>query len=317
MRTVLLGPQRRPTLDTVALDGPIATVTAGWQEREPDDAELDGLLGGRSVNLRLYSRWQDVLARDPEYAAAEKAHRAELDTLHELYAVQLDGALTALTEVARRSPPPTSPSGSKVTLLPLGDSSDTLLPLGGAAAADSALGDAVAVVRLVDAQHLARFAATRDEFAAEWGSREVLDQHRAEVAQAGGAALVVAGGHVGVLVRLFRMFAVPRPPVLVAWSAGAMALTDRVLLFHDRAPHGLAHAEFAGAGLGWIPGCVLLPHARKRLRTDDPARMTELAARAAPARCVVLDNGVRLDLDGALPAGAKVVTADGRIEALP
>ena len=40
----LLGPQRRPTLDHVLQptgpDALVATVTAGWQERERDDAEL-------------------------------------------------------------------------------------------------------------------------------------------------------------------------------------------------------------------------------------------------------------------------------------
>ena len=61
-----------------------------------------------------------------------------------------------------------------------------------------------------------------------------------------------------------------------------MALTDRVLLFHDRAANGPSHAEFADVGLGWIPGAVLLPHARRRLRVDDPARMAELAVRARP-----------------------------------
>ena len=51
VRAILLGPQRRPTLDAVVrslgLPGPFATVTAGWQEREPDDGELRALLGGR------------------------------------------------------------------------------------------------------------------------------------------------------------------------------------------------------------------------------------------------------------------------------
>ena len=65
MKVILLGPQRRPTVDVVArslglgregLDGPVATVTAGWQEREPDDGELTALLGGRAVNLSLYRR---------------------------------------------------------------------------------------------------------------------------------------------------------------------------------------------------------------------------------------------------------------------
>jgi len=94
-----------------------------------------------------------------------------------------------------------------------------------------------------------------------------------------------------------------------------MALTERVLLFHDRAPHDPSHAEFHDAGLGWLRGCVLLPHARRRLRTDDAARMTELAVRAAPARCVVLDDGGRLDLGSGdvLPPDARVVTGDGLI----
>ena len=80
MRIILLGPQRRPTLDaavrSLGLPGPFATVTAGWQEREPDDRELSALLGGRDVNMELYRRWLDVQDRDPdagEYVSAAKA----------------------------------------------------------------------------------------------------------------------------------------------------------------------------------------------------------------------------------------------------
>ena len=64
----LLGPQRRPTvdrvLDSLGVGGPIAMVTAGWQERESDDAELVSLAGGRAVNLRLYARWTEGLQED-------------------------------------------------------------------------------------------------------------------------------------------------------------------------------------------------------------------------------------------------------------
>ncbi len=298
MKALVLGPQRRPTLDAVVrsldLDGPVATITAGWQEREPDDAELDALVGGRGVNLRLHARWQDVLARDPEYAAAELEHRAALRELQELHLVQLDGALRGLREVARYG-------GSRPPIR------------------EAACVDAEAVVRLVDERHLARVGEVRAEFEARWhpGERLAAAGHRAEVRQVldAAATLVVAGGHVGVLLHVLRLFAVRAAPVVIAWSAGAMALTERVLLFHDRAPHGPAHAEFLDAGLGWIPGCVLLPHARRRLRTDDRARMAELAARANPARCIVLDDGVRLDLGerGTLPTGARTIGPDGRI----
>jgi hypothetical protein len=298
VRVILLGPQRRPTVDavirTLELSGPIGTVTAGWREREPDDAELDALLGGRGANLRLYARWQDVLERDPEYAAAEREHRAALDERQELYLVQLAGVLGALREVARRG-------GSRARIR------------------ETARADAEAAVRLVDERHLARIREARAAFEAAWrpGERAVVGGHRAAVREILDRAgvLVVAGGHVGVLVHVLRLFAVPAPPVVIAWSAGAMALTERVLLFHDNAPHGPADAEFAGAGLGWLPGCVLLPHARRRLRTEDPARMAELAVRAAPARCVVLDDGIRLDVgdNAVLPSDARIVAADGRI----
>ena len=64
-----------------------------------------------------------------------------------------------------------------------------------------------------------------------------------------------------------------------------------------------------------IPGLVLLPHARRRLRTEDSLRMSVLARRFAPATCVVLDDGVRVDLGpgGSLPPSARLVDEEGRI----
>jgi len=183
----------------------------------------------------------------------------------------------------------------------------------------AALADAEHVVRLVDERHLARIAESRASFEAATrpAERDLVARHRADVAEVvtAASALVVAGGHVGDLLHVLRLFAVPTPAVVVAWSAGAMALTERVLLFHDRTPNDPSHAEFLDCGLGWLRGCVLLPHARRRLRTDDPRRMAELAFRAAPARCVILDDGARLDLGpgDVLPPDARVVTGDGHI----
>ena len=88
MRVTLLGPQRRPTLDTVAaslrLVSPIATITAGWLEREPDDGALSEQLGSRDVNLALYQRWLDVQDRDPDFAAAERQLRGVLEEVQEI-----------------------------------------------------------------------------------------------------------------------------------------------------------------------------------------------------------------------------------------
>jgi hypothetical protein len=298
----ILGPQRRPTLDQVArtldADARIAVVTAGWQERESADEELLALLAGRGVNLELHRRWLDVLDRDREFARAESEHRGVLDELQQLYLVQLDHALRAMYAVAQRA-------GERRTVR-------------------AALDDAMAVVRLVDERHIVRVAATQGAFYSAWRPEErpVVAPHREDVRQLleSAAGLVVAGGHVGVLVRVLHLFHVAPfvPERVVAWSAGAMALTERIVLFNDRAPQGPAHAEIYDEGLGMITGAVLLPHARRRLRIDDLTRMSVLATRLAPAVCVVLDDGTRIDLtaDGGLPDEARVIDADGRIRRL-
>ena len=296
----LLGPQRRPALDRVlsslGVGGPVAVVNAGWQERESDDAEILGLAGGQAVNLRLFARWMTVLQADPEYAEAEREHRLVLDELQQLYRIRLDHALQALYAVTARG--------------------------GGHAAVEAtALGDALAAVRLLDATHVARVQELHDAFYGTWRLEErgAIAGHREEVRRLMSSAecLVVAGGHVGELVRVVHLFhlAPHLPPRVVAWSAGAMALTPRVVLFHDRVAHGASLTEVFDAGIGVIPGLVLLPHARRRLRTDDLLRMSVLARRFAPASCVVLDDGVRVDLGpgGSLPPGARLVDEEGRI----
>jgi hypothetical protein len=296
----LLGPQRRPTLDRVlaslGVEGPVAVVNAGWRERESDDAEILGLAGEGAVNLRLFARWMDALHADPEYAAAEREHRLLLDELRQLYLIRLDHALQAESAVSART------AGRAHTLA-------------------MASADALEAVRLLDATHLARVGELHDDFYGTWRLEErgTIAAHREEVRGLLSTAqcLVVAGGHVGELIRVLHLFHLsPHVPArVVAWSAGAMALTDRVVLFHDRAAQGASLTEVFDAGIGVVPGLVLLPHARRRLLTDDVVRMSGLARRFAPAPCVVLDDGVRVDLgpDGAVPPDARVVGTNGLI----
>ncbi len=117
--------------------------------------------------------------------------------------------------------------------------------------------------------------------------------------------------------QLFDVAPPPHSPV-IAWSAGAMALTDRIVLFHDRSPQGFGHPEIFGRGLGVLRDVIPLPHARARLLLDDAPRMAVFARRFAPARCVLLENGTRVDTDGdgACPPGTRVLTRDGRVAAL-
>ena len=310
MRVILLGPQRRPTVDfavrSLGLAGPFATVTAGWQEREPDDGELRQLLGGQAVNVELYRRWLDMQERDPEYAAAERALQGVLAELADLYLLRLDYALQAVFALQHRA-----------------DSDQ----LGGTFTERVAtpVAEAVAAVRSLDEAHLMHVNEVRGEFFDRLRphDRPVIAEHRAAVAELLGsaAALVVAGGHVGVLaevLHLFNVATVLRSPV-IAWSAGAMALTDRIVLFHDRSPHGPGHPEVYGSGLGITRDVVLLPHARARLLLDDTARMAVFARRFGPARCVLLEAGTRLELSDAgagLPPGTRVLAEDGHVTSL-
>jgi hypothetical protein len=299
VRVILLGPQRRPTLDAAirllgTTAGPAATITAGWQEREADDGELSRLLGGRDVNLRLYRRWLDVQKRDPEYAAGERRLSAILAELQDLYLLRLDHALQAVYALQRRE------SGDRLR--------------------SESVSEALAAVRELDTAHLRRGNEARLEFFDRLPphDRPAIAEHRAEVAaaltQAG--VLVLAGGHVGVLagvLHLFNVAAALNGTPVIAWSAGAMALTDRIVLFHDRAPQGPGHPEVWGSGLSLVRDAVLLPHARARLLLDDAPRMAVFARRFAPSRCILLDNGIRLDLgeDGSWPPGTRVLAEDG------
>ena len=306
MRIILLGPQRRPTVDAVAryhalgVSGPVAVVTAGWQEREPDDAELTRLIGGRAVNLGLYRRWLDVQERDPGYFAGERRLAETLAELQDLYLLRLDCALRAVNALQRRS--------------------------GGFAA--EALAEAMAAVRELDGAHLRRVNAARLEFIQQWPphDRPVIAEHRAEVSDVLGAAsaVVIAGGHVGVLAWVLHLFNVGAAlesaagrPILVAWSAGAMALTDRIVLFHDRAPQGPGHPEMYASGLSVVRDAVLLPHARARLLLDDAPRMAVFARRFGPARCILLESGTRIEIDSAgWPPGVRVIGEDGHVGVL-
>jgi hypothetical protein len=302
VRVTLLGPQRRPTLDAVAAslvpDGTIATITAGWQEREPDDGELSTLLSGRDVNLQLYRRWLDVQERDPSFAAAERKLAEVLAELQETYLLRLDYALQAIYALQRRG------------------GNDRLQA--------AVLAESVEAARDLDTAHLRRTADVRGEFyqALQPHDRPVVAGHRAEVAAILGEAscLAIAGGHVGVLTDLLHLFniAATARAQVIAWSAGAMALTERIVLFHDRSAHGPGHPEVYGTGLSLVRNVVALPHARARLLLDDWPRMAVFARRLAPAHCVLLEAGTQVDIDGdgSLPRSAQVLDEDGRVTPL-
>ena len=243
--------------------------------------------------------------RDPEYAAADRELQRTLAERQDVYLLRLDFALRAVYALQRRAPAATAaPAAPAVT---------------------AALDEAIAAVRELDAAHLRRVNHARGEFfqRLQPHARPVIAEHRAAVDRhlAEASALVVAGGHVGVLAEVLHLFNVAAAvrSAVIAWSAGAMALADRIVLFHDRSPQGPGHPEVYGSGLSLLRDVVLLPHARARLLLDDVPRMAVFARRFAPARCVLLEAGTRIEFirgGGSWPPGVRVIAEDGRVTAL-
>jgi hypothetical protein len=297
--THLLGPQRFLTtagavVRGLGVEGPVATITAGWEERESDDAELDSVMDGRSQNLRLFGRMMDVLERDADVAAAALALRDAVDDLALLYSLRLQHALDAVYAVRRRK-----------------GRADVL------AAAET---DAMEGVRRLDRWYLDEIRTLYGEAYASGAaeSSPLWAEHRAEVTEqlASASVLAVAGGHVGMLLRTMQFFSV-RPPAelpVVAWSAGAMAMTRTVVLFNDFAQTG-GMAQVWDRGLARVEHVIALPHARRRIHLDDRLRMEVFVRRFEGYACLLLDDGARVQIgpDGALPPGARVLRADGTV----
>lgn len=300
----LLGPQRTPHLAQVVAslglrDARFATINAGWREREPDDALLCETLGGNTLNPRLWHRMQRVWEEDPELAQADQDRRRVLEEMQQLYLMGLDHALSALKELLRHTP----------------RHPDVL---------DLAVLDAEEIVRQMDSRHIQRVEAEYAEFWHTWKphERESTAAARAEIAHqlSQVQGIIVTGGHVGVLMGAMNLFNIaPALDVpIIAWGAGAMVLTERVVLFHDRAAHGPAIAEVYRSGLGLVRHTVALPSPSDRLDVSNARRLGLLSRRFHPAHSLLLDAGaqVHIGYDGELPPTAPVLAFDGTISTL-
>lgn len=286
-RAVLMGPQRlAPMVDhALALldiepDGRVALVTAGWQEREPEDGELMEALGGRpGVNLRLHARGDLVYAEDTELFALHRARQDRLKELQNLYRRRLGHAMAAATEMQGLCPT----SGGEQAR------ADDIV--------SAQLRGAIEWVQKLDREHVDLTAAIDEAFQrdVEPLSRAAVARERAEILAIldDCSAVAIAGGHVAVLLNKLALFGLAdalRNKPIVAWSAGAMVLTEWVVLFHDTPPQGRGYAEVLARGLGLMPDVVVLPHARRRLLLDDAQRISLFARRYLPRRCVALDE---------------------------
>ena len=304
---ILLGPQRlRRTLAQAVrgsgVEGDVAVVTAGWQEREEEVDELREHLGGRVVNLQLYRRAEEVFAADTELARALRQRQDRLRRMQDVYRLRLSFALDAARALLTRR-------GDPELIVPEREA-------------------AIEAVRELDRAHLVRVAAVHREVDEQWRpfERPVVARHREELAglMAGCGAFAIAGGHVAVLLNRLRLFgaaALAAGKPVFAWSGGAMVAGEQLVLFHDDPPQGPGHAEVLEAGLGLYSGLLPLPHARRRLRLDDALSVGLLAKRFAGHECVALDDGAILRREGGAWApwggdGSRRLLPDGTVAEL-
>lgn len=299
---VLVGPQDGKydlgaALREAGLRGPVALVTAGWQERESEDEELVAELGVPVVNLKLHARAEDVFARDKELSAAYKERQTRLRAMNDFYRIRLDHAFEAERSISVRHV------------------DEEILAEERQVSVDE--------LRHLDRDHLQRCLVRHVGFEAKWkpADRPVVAKHRRELADviASAGAVVVAGGHVASLLNRMKLFGLVDMAAGKSWvaaAAGAMVLTERIYLFHDFPPHGTGIAEVFEVGFGLVKDVVVLPDPRRRIRLDDRAGIARFVQRISPATCVAMDAGARLFAQNGRVVRASVhrLAKDGAVE---
>jgi len=296
---VLLGAQRfEPTLGAavaeLGVNGRIAIITAGWQERENEDDELTAHLGRRTVNLRLHARGEELFAADPELRAAHRERQDALRHRQDFYRIRLEHELEADRVIRQRVAP------AEIV----------------AEQAEASIGS----IRELDRWHLSHCRMQHEAFGKRWRLRErpSVARHREQIADlvAGCEAIAIAGGHVASLINRLTLFGIgplAGGRAVFAWSGGAMVVSDRVVLFHDD-PDGAGASEVLDAGLGLCPGVVVFPEPEKRLCLDRTDRVAGLARRFAPALCLALPARSRITWRGgrfSSAHGVQQLRADG------
>ena len=278
---VLLGPQRHhPQLQEAAksngLAPPWAVISAGWQEREAEIEELEAHLGGHTRNLSLYQRAEDVFSQDSLLREALHQHQQQLISLQEIYRIRLRHTMGAVQNLLKRKKP-------------------------GKELLDPEIEDSFRAIKRLDDHHLGRIKALNQAFNEQWrlDRHDLVQEHRHEIAQIldRSSCALIAGGHVAILLNRMRLFGLPEMlenKPCIAWSAGAMVLGEKIVLFHDSPPQGRGYAEVLEWGLAKYSNRLVFPSASKRLALGDPIRIAMLVRRFPDAQCWTLDERAML-----------------------
>ncbi len=281
---ILLGPQPhyeslKTALSRLELVGPVALITAGWETDEQDDRELLQAIGHETVNLKLFARTEQLFHEDPELIQTLQRRQDELRHLRDAYNDRLDHLLKAARQIIRRR--------------------EDLIDL------DAERESAIEMVRQLDRQYFVRTSQIIDEYEQQLqiARRPLVVAHRHELNEQLNrtSVIVISGGHVGIILnrlRIFGIFETHHHLPTIAWSGGAMALSDEVVFFHDSPPQGGGNPEVLRAGIGLFHDLLPLPDAKVRLNLEDQARVELFARRFNQFECVIFDEHTVLERVG-------------------
>lgn len=122
-------------------------------------------------------------------------------------------------------------------------------------------------------------------------------QERLERRILGANSIILFGGHLDLLLDALRFFrlrdalaeALRRGTQIVAMSAGAMVLCERVIVYNDLAATR-RDFQLYDRGLALVRDIQLFPHCTERIQTDDPDNLAYLARRFRHHVCVGLNQ---------------------------
>ncbi len=261
--------------------GDIAVISAGWRYEECELQSLQKQLGRRLHHIPLYE-WFDALGSvEPELSGLHRMRQRRILDYKKVYRINLDAALDSWIAIQHlyRKDPQTYAKDERA---------------------------ACRQVQAVDQACLNRLRDIKEDFSAietPWLHDSALPLHEQIITVLErSAGLIITGGHVAILRNRLAFFGleellthfVLEGKQIFTWSAGAMCLTDRIVLFHDDPPWGKGRTEILDTGMGLLPKTVFLPNATTRLNLQDANRIERFARRFHPSLSICLEEGSHL-----------------------
>ncbi len=299
----------------VAASRKVLLVTAGWCEREYQEAHIKASLqeigipsrgaGGYDTNLQnlsLYHCYHEFLAGNPRLAELWHEREELLESARRLYLekntfytallrrslaqLQGRGLGRVLSDVTRDySRPPADYDGDNLVGHFLAN--ETHDTIGRLMANDDRMVD---LLRNLDAQFVT---GTGLHFDATW------QRMRSDLAERilTSNSIFLFGGHLGVLCRCLSFFrlrealieALRRGTCFYTVSAGSLACCERIIVYDDFSSDRREFQLF-DRGFGLVRQLQLFPHCDDRIQTDDPDNLAYLAYRFQNRICVGLNQ---------------------------